>query len=194
LIAIQDAPKETSKEAIATLKARGLRTVMLTGDNERVAKAIAQEVGIDEVIADVLPGDKADHVQELQKQGKVAFVGDGINDAPALTMADVGIAMGSGTDIAIESGGIVLMKNDLRDVAKALELSRKTFNRIKLNLFWAFIYNVLGIPVAAGLFFAVGLTLSPELAGLAMAFSSLSVVTSSVLLNKTKIDTKVQTV
>lgn len=191
LIAIQDAPKATSKEAIATLKVRGLRTVMLTGDNQRVAEAIAKEVGIDEVIADVLPGDKADHVQALQKNGKVAFVGDGINDAPALTMADVGIAMGSGTDIAIESGGIVLMKNDLRDVAKALELSRKTFNRIKLNLFWAFIYNVLGIPVAAGLFFAVGLSLSPELAGLAMAFSSLSVVTSSVLLNKSKIEPKV---
>lgn len=193
LIAIQDAPKETSKEAIATLKSRGLRTVMLTGDNERVAKAIAQDVGIDEVIADVLPGDKADHVETLQKQGKVAFVGDGINDAPALTMADVGIAMGSGTDIAIESGGIVLMKNDLRDVAKALELSRKTFNRIKLNLFWAFVYNVLGIPVAAGLFFAIGFTLSPELAGLAMAFSSLSVVTSSVLLNKAKISGDVKT-
>lgn len=192
LIAIQDAPKETSKEAIATLKARGLRTVMLTGDNKRVAQAIAQEVGIDDVIADVLPGDKADHVEALQKSGKVAFVGDGSNDAPALTMADVGIAMGSGTDIAIESGGIVLMKNDLRDVAKALELSRKTFNRIKLNLFWAFIYNVLGIPVAAGLFFAIGLTLSPELAGLAMAFSSLSVVTSSVLLNKAKISTNVK--
>lgn len=192
LIAIQDAPKETSKEAIATLKARGLRTVMLTGDNERVAQAIAKEVGIDEVIADVLPGDKADHVQALQKQGKVAFVGDGINDAPALTIADVGIAMGSGTDIAIEPGGIVLMKNDLRDVAKALELSKKTFSRIKLNLFWAFVYNILGIPVAAGLFFAIGLTLSPELAGFAMAFSSLSVVTSSVLLNKAKIDPKVK--
>lgn len=192
LIAIQDAPKETSKSAIATLKARGLRTVMLTGDNKRVAQAIAQEVGIDEVIADVLPGDKADHVEALQKNGKVAFVGDGINDAPALTMADVGIAMGSGTDIAIESGGIVLMKNDLRDVAKALELSRKTFNRIKLNLFWAFVYNVLGIPVAAGIFYAIGLTLSPELAGLAMAFSSLSVVTSSVLLNKAKISSDVE--
>ncbi|WP_338215118.1 copper-translocating P-type ATPase [Companilactobacillus muriivasis] len=193
LIAIQDAPKETSKSAIAALKARGLRTVMLTGDNKRVAQAIAQEVGIDEVIADVLPGDKADHVEALQKNGKVAFVGDGINDAPALTMADVGIAMGSGTDIAIESGGIVLMKNDLHDVAKALELSRKTFNRIKLNLFWAFVYNILGIPVAAGIFYAIGLTLSPELAGLAMAFSSLSVVTSSVLLNKAKISSDVET-
>ncbi|MFC6177268.1 copper-translocating P-type ATPase [Companilactobacillus huachuanensis] len=193
LITIQDAAKETSKEAIGMLKSRGLNTVMLTGDNRRVAKAIAEEVGIDEVIADVLPSDKADHVEALQRNGKVAFVGDGINDAPALTVADVGIAMGSGTDIAIESGGIVLMKNDLRDVAKALELSKKTFNRIKLNLFWAFIYNVLGIPVAAGIFYAAGLTLSPELAGFAMAFSSLSVVTSSVLLNKAKISSDVET-
>ncbi|GAX04982.1 cation-transporting ATPase [Secundilactobacillus pentosiphilus] len=186
LIAIQDAPKSTSKEAIAALKARGLKTVMLTGDNQQVAQAIAGRVGIDSVIADVLPADKATHVRELQKTGKVAFVGDGINDAPALTTADVGIAMGSGTDIAIESGGIVLVKNDLRDVDRALAISRKTFNRIKLNLFWAFIYNVLGIPVAAGVFYGIGLTLSPELAGLAMAFSSLSVVTSSVLLNRVK--------
>ncbi len=193
LIAIQDAPKETSKEAIAALKSRGLRTVMLTGDNQRVAQAIADQVGIDEVIADVLPSEKADHVKALQQNEKVAFVGDGINDAPALTVADVGIAMGSGTDIAIESGGIVLVKNDLRDVDKALALSKKTFNRIKLNLFWAFIYNVLGIPVAAGIFYGIGLILSPELAGLAMAFSSLSVVTSSVLLNKAKISSKVAT-
>lgn len=188
LIAIQDAPKATSKAAIAALHARGLKTVMLTGDNELVAKAIAKEVGIDEVIADVLPGDKADHIHHLQHtDGAVAFVGDGINDAPALTTANVGIAMGSGTDIAIDSGGIVLVKNDLRDVDKALALSKKTFNRIKLNLFWAFIYNVLGIPVAAGLFYGLGLVLSPEIAGLAMAFSSLSVVTSSVLLGKSKI-------
>ncbi|MDT7014387.1 copper-translocating P-type ATPase [Levilactobacillus namurensis] len=191
LIAIQDAPKSTSREAIAALKARGLKTVMLTGDNQRVAEAVAQDVGIDQVIADVLPGDKADHVAALQADGKVAFVGDGINDAPALTTADVGIAMGSGTDIAIDAGGIVLVKNDLRDVDRALELSRKTFNRIKLNLFWAFIYNVLGIPVAAGVFFTLGVTLSPELAGLAMAFSSLSVVTSSVLLNRAKIQSHV---
>lgn len=193
LIAIQDVPKSTSREAIADLKARGLKTVMLTGDNQRVATAVAQQVGIDQVIADVLPGDKADHVRQLQQTGKVAFVGDGINDAPALTTADVGIAMGSGTDIAIDAGGIVLVKNDLRDVDRALALSRKTFNRIKLNLFWAFIYNVLGIPVAAGVFYAIGLTLSPELAGLAMAFSSLSVVTSSVLLNRAKIRTKART-
>ncbi|MFD1472336.1 copper-translocating P-type ATPase [Companilactobacillus mishanensis] len=190
LIAIQDAPKDTSREAIADLKARGLKTVMLTGDNQLVAEAIAEQVGIDQVIADVLPSDKADHVKALQQDGKVAFVGDGINDAPALTVADVGIAMGSGTDIAIESGGIVLVKNDLRDVDKALALSKKTFNRIKLNLFWAFFYNVLGIPIAAGIFYGIGLSLSPELAGLAMAFSSLSVVTSSMLLNKAKITSK----
>lgn len=187
LMAIQDEPKATSKAAISALKARGLKTVMLTGDNERVARSIANQVGIDEVVADVLPGDKAAHIRELQKTSKVAFVGDGINDAPALTTADVGISMGSGTDIAIESGGIILVKNDLRDVNRALILSHKIVNRIKLNLFWAFVYNVLGIPVAAGLFYGIGLVLSPELAGLAMAFSSLSVVTSSVLLNKVRI-------
>ncbi|TWW13677.1 copper-translocating P-type ATPase [Dellaglioa algida] len=187
LMAIQDEPKATSKAAISALKERGLKTVMLTGDNERVARSIADQVGIDEVVADVLPGDKAAHIRELQKTSKVAFVGDGINDAPALTTADVGISMGSGTDIAIESGGIILVKNDLRDVNRALILSHKIVNRIKLNLFWAFVYNVLGIPVAAGLFYGIGLVLSPELAGLAMAFSSLSVVTSSVLLNKVKI-------
>lgn len=187
LIAIQDAPKSTSKETISALKSQGLKTVMLTGDNSAVSKAIADQVGIDEVVANVLPADKANQVKNFQQSGKVAFVGDGINDAPALSTADVGIAMGSGTDIAIESGGIVLVKNDLRDVYKALELSKKTFNRIKLNLFWAFVYNVLGIPVAAGVFYFIGMTLSPELAGLAMALSSLSVVTSSVLLNRTKI-------
>ncbi|MFD1465296.1 copper-translocating P-type ATPase [Lapidilactobacillus mulanensis] len=187
LIAIQDAPKASSAQAIAALKKRGLQTVMLTGDNQRVARAIADQVGIDKVIADVLPGDKADHVKQLQQVAPVAFVGDGINDAPALTTADVGIAMGSGTDIAIESGGIVLVKNDLLDVVRALELSQQTFKRIKLNLFWAFIYNSLGIPVAAGVFAGLGLMLSPELAGLGMALSSISVVASSLLLNKTKL-------
>lgn len=187
LIAIQDTPKETSSAAITTLKRRGYRTVMITGDNERVAKAIAAHVGIDEVISEVLPSDKAKHVQLLQQHGNVAFVGDGINDAPALAAADLGIAMGSGTDIAIESGGIVLVKNDLQDVVRALSLSQKTFGRIKLNLFWAFIYNTLGIPIAAGLFVWAGITLSPELAGLAMAFSSVSVVVSSLLLAKAKL-------
>ncbi|WP_278898365.1 copper-translocating P-type ATPase [Lactobacillus gallinarum] len=188
LVAIQDVPKPSSKKAIAELKKRGLRTVMLTGDNQNVAEAIGKEVGIDQVIAGVLPTEKANEIKKLQDAGRVvAFVGDGINDAPALSTANVGIAMGSGTDIAIESGGIVLVQNDLMGVVKALEISKKTFNRIKLNLFWALIYNTIGIPIAAGLFMGLGLTLSPELAGLAMAFSSVSVVTSSLLLNKTKI-------
>lgn len=188
LIAIQDVPKASSKQAIAELKEHGLKTVMLTGDNQNVAEAIGREVGIDQVIAGVLPTEKAAEIKKLQDEGnKVAFVGDGINDAPALSTADVGIAMGSGTDIAIESGGIVLVQNDLMGVVRALEISKKTFNRIKLNLFWALIYNTVGIPIAAGLFMAFGVQLSPELAGLAMAFSSVSVVTSSLLLNKTKI-------
>lgn len=188
LIAIQDVPKPSSKTAIAELKKRGLKTIMLTGDNPNVANAIGKEVGIDQVIAGVLPTEKAAEIKKLQDEGrKVAFVGDGINDAPALSTADVGIAMGSGTDVAIESGGIVLVQNDLMGVVRALDISKKTFNRIKLNLFWALIYNTIGIPIAAGLFMGLGLTLSPELAGLAMAFSSVSVVTSSLLLNKTKI-------
>lgn len=188
LIAIQDTPKPSSKEAIAELKKRGLKTIMLTGDNEKVAAAIANEVGIDQVIAGILPTEKAREIKQLQSEGrKVAFVGDGINDAPALSTADVGIAMGSGTDIAIDSGGIVLVQNDLCGVVRALDISKKTFNRIKLNLFWALIYNTIGIPIAAGLFVGLGLTLSPELAGLAMAFSSVSVVSSSLLLNKAKI-------
>lgn len=187
LIAIQDIPKENAKHAITEIKKQGLKPVMLTGDNKQVAQAIAKQVGIDQVISEVLPIDKAEEIKKLQLQQKVAFVGDGINDAPALTQADVGIAMGSGTDVAIEAGGIVLIKNNLEDVVRALKLSQKTFKRIKLNLFWAFIYNILGIPVAAGLFSGIGLTLSPEFAGLAMAFSSLSVVISSVLLGKVRI-------
>ena len=187
LIAIQDAPKETAAKAISDLKSEGLKTVMLTGDNRQVADSVAKQVGIDQVIAEVLPIDKADEIKKLQHNYKVAFVGDGINDAPALTQADVGIAMGSGTDVAIDAGGIVLIKNDLEDVVRALKLSKKTFKRIKLNLFWAFIYNILGIPIATGLFAGIGFTLSPEIAGLAMAFSSLSVVISSVLLGRAKI-------
>ena len=187
LIAIQDTPKSSAAAAIAALKRQGLKTVMFTGDNQQVAQAIAQKVGIDQVFANVLPNDKAQIVQQLQRHNNVAFVGDGINDAPALTLANVGIAMGSGTDIAIEAGGIVLVKNDLRGVVQALELSRKTFQRIKFNLFWAFIYNALGIPIAAGVFVGWGLVLSPELASLVMALSSISVVLSSLLLNKVKL-------
>ena len=187
LVAIQDVPKPSSAPAIAELKKQGLKTVMLTGDNQQVAEAIAKEVGIDQVIAGVLPNQKADYVAKLQEKNKVAFVGDGINDAPALTTADVGIAMGSGTDIAIESGSIVLVQNSLMGVVQAIEMSKKTFNRIKLNLFWALIYNLIGIPIAAGIFVGLGLQLSPEIAALAMAFSSVSVVTSSLLLNYVKI-------
>ena len=188
LIALQDVPKENAKEAIAKLKKRGLQTVMLTGDNAGVARAIADQIGIEEVIAGVLPEEKAHEIHKLQSAGKVAFVGDGINDAPALSVADVGIAMGAGTDIAIESADLVLTTNNLLGVVRAFDMSKKTFNRILLNLFWAFIYNVAGIPIAAGVFSGVGLALNPELAGLAMAFSSVSVLTSSLMLNFSKID------
>ena len=188
LLALQDIPKENAKLAISQLKKRGLKTVMLTGDNAGVARAIADQIGIEEVIAGVLPEEKAHEIHKLQSAGKVAFVGDGINDAPALSVADVGIAMGAGTDIAIESAGIVLTRNDLTGVVRAFDMSKKTFHRILLNLFWAFIYNVIGIPIAAGVFSGIGLVLNPELAGLAMAFSSVSVLTSSLMLNFSKID------
>ena len=188
LIALQDVPKENAREAIAKLKKRGLRTVMLTGDNAGVAHAIAEQIGIEEVIANVLPEEKAHEIHKLQKNGKLAFVGDGINDAPALSVADVGIAMGSGTDIAIESADLVLTTNNLLGLARAFDMSKKTFNRILLNLFWASIYNLIGIPIAAGIFSELGLVLNPELAGLAMAFSSVSVLISSLMLNFTKVD------
>ena len=188
LLALQDITKENAKLAISQLKKRGLKTVMLTGDNAGVARAIADQIGIEEVIAGVLPEEKAHEIHKLQQAGKVAFVGDGINDAPALSVADVGIAMGAGTDIAIESADLVLTTNNLLGVVRAFDMSKKTFNRILLNLFWAFIYNVAGIPIAAGVFSGIGLVLNPELAGLAMAFSSVSVLISSLMLNVTKID------
>ena len=188
LLALQDVPKGNAQEAIAKLKKRGLRTVMLTGDNAGVAHAIAEQIGIEEVIANVLPEEKAHEIHKLQKNGKLAFVGDGINDAPALSVADVGIAMGSGTDIAIESADLVLTTNNLLGLARAFDMSKKTFNRILLNLFWASIYNLIGIPIAAGVFSSLGLVLNPELAGLAMAFSSVSVLISSLMLNFTKVD------
>ena len=187
LIAVQDRPKPNVEAVMMSLRAMGLEPAMITGDNERTARAIAAQVGIKRVVAEVLPGEKAGEVMAFKQRGKVAFVGDGINDAPALAAADLGIAMGSGTDIAIEAGGIVLVRNDLYDVVKALRLSQKTFARIKLNLFWAFIYNLAGIPIAAGVLSSAGLVLNPAIAGLAMAFSSVSVVTSSLLLNKSKL-------
>ncbi|MDZ7689746.1 MAG: heavy metal translocating P-type ATPase [Balneolaceae bacterium] len=182
IIAVADQIKEDSKKAIAVLKEFGLTPVMMTGDNERTARAVAKEVGIDEVIAGVLPDQKSDKIDELEEQGKVvAMVGDGINDAPALTRAHVGIAIGTGTDVAIEAGDIVLVQGDLSAVIKAIKLSRATFTKIKQNLFWAFFYNVVMIPLAI-----FGM-LHPVLAEIAMAFSSINVITNSRRLNKVHI-------
>ena len=187
LLALQDAPRPEAKAVLSELKSRGIKTVMLTGDNQQLAEKIGRQLGIDQVEAGLLPGEKADRLAKLQEAGPVAFVGDGINDAPALSLADVGIAMGSGTDVAKEAGGIVLMTSSLTGVLRALDLSKQTFTRIKLNLFWALIYNLIGIPVAAGLFSFIGVSLSAELAALAMAFGSVSVLLSSLMLNWTKI-------
>jgi Cu+-exporting ATPase len=177
IVAVRDTPKENAVEALQKLKSMNLEIAMLTGDNEITANAIAKELGIDRVIANVLPWEKVDVIKKLQGEGKVvAMVGDGINDAPALAQADIGIAIGSGTDIAKETGGIVLIKDDLRDVALGVELSKKTMRKINSNLFWAFIYNTIMIPVAA-----IGL-LNPMFAAGAMAISSLTVVSNSATL------------
>jgi Cu+-exporting ATPase len=186
VIAVADTLKETSGAAVLALKNMGLKVVMVTGDNRRTAQALARQVGIDEVIAEVLPQDKAREVEKLQKaNGAVAFVGDGINDAPALAQADVGIAIGSGTDVAIESAQIVLMRDDLMDAVAGVQLARKVMARIKQNIFWAFAYNAALIPVAAGILYPFfGITLKPEFAGLAMAMSSVTVVSLSLMLRK----------
>jgi len=176
-----DTLKQNAVEAIRKLKSMKLEVAMLTGDNERTARAIAKQLDIDTVIANVLPWEKVEAIKKMQKEGKtVAMVGDGINDAPALAQADIGIALGSGTDIAKETGGIVLIKDDLRDVALGVELSKKTMTKINSNLFWAFIYNTVMIPVAA-----TGL-LNPMYAAGAMAISSLTVVTNSATLKLAK--------
>jgi len=188
LIAVADTLKEHSKEAVQMLKRSGKQVVMITGDNARVGQAIGKAVGIDKVISEVLPADKASEIQNLQaERNVVAMVGDGINDAPALAQADLGIAIGSGTDVAIESADIVLIKEDLRDVVMAMDLSGYTLRKIKQGLFWAFIYNIIGIPVAAGLLYPfTGFLLNPIIAGTAMAFSSVSVVTNALLMKRYK--------
>ncbi|MBW1858923.1 MAG: copper-translocating P-type ATPase [Deltaproteobacteria bacterium] len=186
LIAVSDMPKASARETVSNLKEMGLRVAMITGDNEKTARAVADAVNIDQVLAEVLPGDKVDEIKRLQAEGQVvAMVGDGINDAPALSTADIGIAIGAGTDVAVEASDITLIKDDLRSVPAAIRLSFQTMRVIKQNLFWAFFYNSLGIPVAAGVLYPFfGIFLSPVFAAAAMAMSSVSVVTNSLRLRK----------
>jgi Cu+-exporting ATPase len=188
IIAVADTLKEHSSEAVHALQQMGLEVVMLTGDNQRTATAIAKQSGVDRVIAEVLPDEKANQIKELQAEGKVvAMVGDGINDAPALAQANIGIAVGSGTDVAVETGAIVLIKNDLRDVVVSIQLSRATMRKIKQNLFWAFFYNIILIPLAAGAFYPIlHVLFDPVYAAAAMATSSVTVVTNASLLRRFK--------
>ena len=183
VIAVADTIKEDSPDAIRQLQAMGIRVVMLTGDNQRTAEAIGRQAGVDQVIAGVLPDGKESVIRALSEKGKVAMVGDGINDAPALTRADTGIAIGAGTDVAIDAADVVLMNSRLSDVPAAIRLSRATLRNIHENLFWAFIYNVIGIPLAAGLLIPLGLTLNPMFGAAAMSLSSFCVVSNALRLN-----------
>jgi Cu+-exporting ATPase len=186
IAATADSPKESAAETIAELKRRGKQVVMITGDNRRSAESIGHKLGIERVLAEVLPENKAEEVKRLQAEGhKVAMVGDGVNDAPALAQADVGIAIGSGTDVAVETGGVVLVKDDLRDVVRAMDLSCHTLRKVKQNLFWAFFYNSVGIPIAAGVLYpGLHFALNPIFAGIAMSLSSVSVVSNSLLMRR----------
>ena len=194
IIAVSDIIKKTSKKAVEELKKNNVEVIMITGDNKKVAEAIGKEAGIENIVSEVLPQDKESVVSKYQEKGKVvAFVGDGINDSPALAKADVGLAIGNGTDIAIEAADIVLMKDSLLDVATAISLSKKTINNIKMNLFWAFFYNCLGIPVAFGAFYlSFGLRLNPMIGAVAMSFSSVCVVTNALRLRKFKMNYKIE--
>ena len=187
IIAVADVIKPDSPQAVQELRNMGIRIVMLTGDNERTAKAVGAQAGVDEVIAGVLPDGKESVIRRLMQQGKVAMVGDGINDAPALTRANIGIAIGAGTDVAIDAADVVLMKSRLSDVPAAIRLSRATLRNIHENLFWAFFYNSIGIPIAAGAFVSLGLTLNPMLGAAAMSLSSFCVVTNALRLNLLKL-------
>ena len=189
ILAVADPIKSTTAEAIRDLQALGLKIVMLTGDNRRTAAVVAKQLGLDAVEAEIEPAGKVAHVKKLREEGKhVAMAGDGINDAPALSEAEVGIAMGTGTDVAMQSAGITLVKGDLRGIAKAIRLSRATMSNIRQNLFFAFLYNALGIPVAAGVLYPFfGLVLSPMLAGAAMSLSSVSVITNALRLRSVKL-------
>jgi Cu2+-exporting ATPase len=189
LIAVADAPRESAAAAVAALEELGVRAVMLTGDNRETAARVAAEVGIDEVIAEVLPGDKAAKVAELQAQGrKVAMVGDGVNDAPALAQADVGIAIGAGTDVAVETADVVLMRSDPLDVAVAVEISRGTFRKMRQNLAWAVGYNSLALPLAAGALDPLGIVLRPEIGALSMSGSSVLVAVNALTLKRLRLD------
>lgn len=184
MIAVADTMKEDSPQAIKELQGMGIHVVMLTGDNERTANAVGKQAGVDEVIAGVLPDGKEQIIRSLKQKGKTAMVGDGINDAPALTRADIGIAIGAGTDIAIDAADVVLMKSRLSDVPAAIRLSRAVLRNIHENLFWAFIYNVIGIPLAAGVWIhTLGLQLNPMFGAAAMSLSSFCVVTNALRLN-----------